>query len=56
VARAGLIGLRIRTARADDLPALSDLLEQLRERATLGVRWERAPKREGGGRVRRDPR
>lgn len=43
MARAGLTGLRIRTARAEDLPALVELLAQLRERATPGVTWERAP-------------
>jgi ribosomal protein S18 acetylase RimI-like enzyme len=42
VARAGLTGLRIRTARPDDLSVLLNLLEQLRERATPGVEWERA--------------
>ena len=34
--------VQIRTARADDLPALLSLLEQLRDRATLGVAWGRA--------------
>ena len=38
----GLSAARIRTARADDLPQLLDLLEQLRERATPDVAWERA--------------
>jgi hypothetical protein len=42
VARAGLTPPRLRTARADDLPALLDLPEQLREHATPGVPWERA--------------
>jgi ribosomal protein S18 acetylase RimI-like enzyme len=42
VADPGLSETRIRIARADDLPELLALLEQLRERSAPGVVWERA--------------